>query len=105
MLEIVSILVILASVITLCIESLPEYRLNKTDGSRLSTKGTPLFVAETVWTAFFTIEFIWRLMVSQEKTVSVKSACRHTRLNALEGDECSVLCISLSSSLRSGLYR
>lgn len=67
-LEIVSILVILASVITLCIESLPEYRLNKTDGSRLSTKGTPLFVAETVWTAFFTIEFIWRLMVSQEKT-------------------------------------
>lgn len=56
-LEYVSLFVILASVVTLCVESLPQYRLNQTDGTKLSTKGTPLFFAETVWTAFFTLEY------------------------------------------------
>eukprot|EP00729_Bicosta_minor_P029399 gene29399-13877_t len=42
-LEYVSLFVILASVVTLCVESLPQYRLNQTDGTKLSTKGTPLF--------------------------------------------------------------
>lgn len=71
-LEYVSLFVILASVVTLCVESLPQYRLNQTDGTKLSTKGTPLFFAETVWTAFFTLEYLWRLTVAQEKVDFLK---------------------------------
>jgi len=73
LLECISLFIILASVVTLCIESLPQYRLNQTDGSKLSTKGTPLFVAETCWTAFFTLEFLWRLTVAVEKMPFLKN--------------------------------
>ena len=58
--------IIVCSVITLCAETLPQYRLDAATGADVPPP-LAIFVLETIWTSLFTLEYIWRLIVADEK--------------------------------------
>ena len=66
-LEITSLLIILVSVATFCIETLPEYRINMTTGEELSGNHPIFYPIEAACVSWFTIEYLWRLFVSPDK--------------------------------------
>jgi len=71
-LEALSLIIILVSVATFCLETLPQYRLDK-HGKELEQAPLEFFVIETVCVGWFTIELSWRLFFAPSKWAFAKS--------------------------------
>lgn len=68
-----SVTVILVSIVTFCLESLPQFRCPDDDSSCSTKKGQPWVSIEIVCIVWFTLEYLVRLFSSPEKIKFLKS--------------------------------
>ena len=66
-LEVISLGIILVSVATFCIETLPKYRLNQTTGEEFTNNHPIFYPIEAACVSWFTVEYLWRLFVAPDK--------------------------------------
>ena len=73
-LEYTSVAVILVSLVTFCVETMPAYRIDPDTGEERDDPLPVFFAIESVCIAWFTVEYIWRLLIAPDSWAYVKGA-------------------------------